>query len=90
MMGGRAAVLAWLALFFLLGLGVWNFQAGHLMLIGYFAASAILYTLYALLRRCPACRMPVLLKPVRCLGIELYVWTFVVLRNCRHCGEPLG
>lgn len=88
-MGSRAAVLAWLAVFFLLGLGVWNFQAGHLMLIGYLAASAILYVLYAFFRRCPWCRMPLLLKPVRCLGLEIYLWTLSVPRTCRHCGKPV-
>jgi hypothetical protein len=88
-MGGVLAILAWLAVFFLLGLGVWSFQAGHLMLIGYLAASAILYALYAFFRRCPWCRMPLLLKPVKCLGIELYLWTFTVPRTCRHCGKPI-
>ncbi len=88
-MRGRAVVAAWMAVFFLLGLGVWEFQAGHLMLIGYLAASAVVYTFYALYRRCPWCRMPVLLKPVRCLGIEFYLWTITAPDICRHCGKPL-
>ena len=88
-MRGGAVLIIWLAVFFLLGLGVWNFQAGHLMLIGYFAVSAVLYLFYAFLRRCPWCRMPLLLKPVRCLGIEIYLWTFTIPPHCRHCGEPV-
>ncbi len=88
-MGSRAVVAAWLAVFFLLGMGVWEFQAGELILIGYLAASALAYAAYALYRRCPGCRMPVLLRPVRCLGIEFYLWTLSPPRSCRHCGKPL-
>ena len=85
----RLVIGAWLLGFLLLGFGVWEFQAGQLMLIGYLGISALLYTFYALYRRCPWCRMPVLLKPVRCLGIEFFLWTFTEPSSCRHCGKPL-
>ncbi len=79
----------WAGMFFLLGFGVWSFQAGELMLIVYLILSAIAYALYAFLVRCPHCGMPVLLAPVRILGMDLYSWSVLVPEHCRHCGKPL-
>jgi hypothetical protein len=75
----------WLALFFLLGSGVWSFQAGELMILAYLIVSVIVYVLYAFLARCPACRMPLLLRPLKIFGIELYVWSLLTPERCRHC-----
>jgi hypothetical protein len=83
------ALAAWFAGFLLLGYGVWSFQAGALMVIGYVAASVILYAIYAWFVRCPKCRMPVLLRPRKLLGMELYTWSLLAPRECRHCGEKL-
>ena len=85
----RIVLAAWFAGFLLLGSGVWSFQAGELMVIGYLAASIIIYLIYALAVRCPKCRMPVLLRPRKFLGIELYTWSLLAPRACRHCGEHL-
>lgn len=81
---------AWAALFFLLGAGVWSFQGGELMLLAYLIVSVIAYVLYAFLVRCPHCRMPVLLVPVRFLGMDLYRWSVFLPEHCRHCGTSLG
>jgi len=85
----RLVLAAWFAGFLLLGWGVWSFQAGSLMVIGYLAAGVILYIIYAWAARCPKCQMPVLLRPRKVLGMELYTWSLLVPRACRHCGEPL-
>ena len=80
----------WLAAFFLLGLAVWNFQAGHLMMLLFIFLSGIIYGLLAFLARCPRCKAPVLLRPVRVFGMELYLWSIVMPQQCRHCGEALS
>jgi len=80
---------AWVAVFFLLGLGVWSFQGGELMLIAYLILSAIVYGLCAFLIRCPDCRMPFLLVPIRFIGMDLYRWSILLPRRCRHCGKQL-
>jgi hypothetical protein len=80
---------AWYAGFLLLGYAVWSLQAGSLMVIGYVAASVVLYVIRALFTRCPNCRMPVLLRPQKVLGMELYTWSLFAPSACRHCGEPL-
>jgi len=85
----KAILVAWFIIFFLLGSGVWGFQAGHLMVIGFFMASLMFYILAAFIMRCPKCRMPVLLKPFRFLGMELFAWSILTPAQCRHCGEPL-
>jgi hypothetical protein len=82
-------VLAWLGGFFLVGSGVWNFQAGHLMILIYAAVSMLMYMSYAFLARCPQCREPVLLRPLKVLGMELYTWSILRPTNCRHCGALL-
>ncbi len=82
-------LLAWLAGFFLVGFGVWKFQAGHLMILIYLGVSMIIYMLYAFFARCPQCRKPILLRPRRIFGIEIYTWSIVAPLNCRHCGELL-
>jgi len=79
----------WFIVFLLLGFGVWEFQAGHLMIIGFFMASLVGYILAAFLMRCPKCRMPVLLRPWKFLGMELFTWSIVTPTHCRHCGEEL-
>jgi hypothetical protein len=82
-------VMVWLALFFLLGFGAWNFQAGQLMLIIYLIVSFLAYGSYAFYARCPHCAMPVLLKPVKLFGMEIFMWSIITPERCRHCGEPL-
>lgn len=79
----------WTAGFFLAGYGVWSFQGGELMLILYLAGGMIAYLVAAFGMRCPHCRMPVLLRPRTFLGIELFAWTVLPPKACRHCGEPL-
>jgi multisubunit Na+/H+ antiporter MnhE subunit len=83
-------LIVWLIAFFLIGSGVWSFQAGELMLIGFLMASLVVYILAAFLLRCPKCRMPVLLRPRKFLGMELFTWSILTPSKCRHCGEPLG
>jgi len=85
----KIVVIAWLLLFFLLGSGVWSFQGGHLMIVAYFILSFVLYVFYAFLARCPQCRMPVLLRPVKLFGMELYRWSLIAPERCSHCGEAL-
>ena len=85
----KVVLAIWLALFFLLGFGVWNFQAGHLMIVAYLILSVILYGCYAFLARCPQCGMPILLRPMKILGMEFYAWSILAPERCRHCGETL-
>lgn len=80
---------AWLSLFFLLGFGVWSFQAGHLMVLVYCILSAIVYTVYAFIARCRGCGRPILLKPVKIGSIEIYGWSILAPDICRHCGAKL-
>jgi len=80
------AVLVWLAGLFLVGFGVWNFQGGQLMILIYLVAGMIIYMLYAFMVRCPKCRYPILLRPHRIFGMEIYTWSIAVPVNCRHCG----
>ena len=80
----------WFIVFLLFGSGVWGFQAGNLMVMGFFMASLAGYILAAFLMRCPKCRMPVLLRPRKFLGMELFTWSILTPTHCRHCGEPLG
>jgi hypothetical protein len=84
-----AVLLVWATVFFLLGFGVWNFQGGELMLIAYLVLSVIVYVLYAFLARCPHCRKPLLLAPVRILGMHLYRWSILLPESCRHCGRKI-
>ena len=81
----KIIMVAWLALFILLGSGVWNFQGGELMILAYLILSIVVYLLYAFLARCPACRMPLLLRPLTVFGMELYVWSLLTPERCRHC-----
>jgi len=81
----KIILIAWLALFIFLGSGVWSFQGGELMILAYLIVSVIVYVLYAFLARCPACRMPLLLRPLRIFGMELYVWSLLTPDRCRHC-----
>ncbi len=83
-------LLAWLAVFLLLGFSVWSFQAGHLMVVVFLFLSAGMYALYAFLARCPHCRLPILLRPVRALGIAYYIWSIMMPARCRHCGTILS
>jgi len=82
-------LLAWLTGFFLMGFGVWGFQAGHLMVMGYLLAGVVLYIFAAFMNRCPKCRMPLLLKPMKLLGMDLYRWTLLTPGRCGHCGETV-
>ena len=85
----QLAVSVWTIVFLLIGFGVWEFQAGHLMVLIFFGLSVVVYLLYAFLARCPRCRMPVLLRPRKVLGVEIYTWSCAAPEKCRHCGEPL-
>jgi hypothetical protein len=85
----KVILIVWFMVFLLLGSGVWGFQAGHLMVIGFFMASLVCYILAAFLMRCPKCRLPVLLRPRKFLGMELFTWSILTPTHCRHCGEPL-
>ncbi len=82
--------MVWLASFFFLGYEVWGFQAGHLMIVVYLVVSTLVYSIYAFTARCPQCRMPILLKPVRLCGIRFYLWSLTAPERCRHCGEVLS
>jgi hypothetical protein len=88
---GRSIIVltAWGTIFFLLGFSVWSFQGGELMLIAYLIVSVIVYVMYAFLVRCPHCRKPVLLAPVRILGMNLYRWSILLPESCRHCGRKI-
>ena len=85
----QLAWTAWTVVFLLLGFGVWEFLAGQLMLLVFIGLSMVVYVLYAFLARCPRCRMPVLLRPRKVLGIEFYTWSCVAPDACRHCGAEL-
>lgn len=85
----QLALGIWTLVFLLIGFGVWEFQAGHLMVLVFFGLSMVVYLLYAFFARCPRCRMPVLLRPWKVFGIELYTWSCTAPASCRHCGEPL-
>jgi len=85
----RIVLLAWLTGFFLMGFGVWGFQAGHLMVMAYLLAAVVLYIFAAFMNRCPKCRMPLLLKPMKLLGMDLYRWALLTPGQCGHCGEVL-
>lgn len=82
--------MVWVALFFLLGYGAWDFQGGHLMIVAYFILSIIVYIFYAFLARCPSCRVPILLRPVKIFGMEIYLWSILPPAHCRHCGGSLS
>ena len=77
---------AWLAAYFLFGFGVWSFQAGHLFVLLFLAASVLVYMLYGLSARCPKCSMPVLVRRIRLFGMELYLWSILTPERCRNCG----
>jgi len=85
----RIVLFVWITGFFLMGFGVWGFQAGHLMVVGYVLAGVVVYILAAFINRCPKCRMPVLLKPMNVFGMDLYRWTLLAPERCGHCGEVL-
>ncbi len=82
-------MIAWLAAFFLLGFVVWELQAGHLMIFIFLALSMLAYGIYAFTARCARCRMPILLRPVRLFGMEIYRWSLLVPERCHHCGKLL-
>jgi predicted ferric reductase len=86
----RIVLFVWLMGFFLMGFGVWGFQAGHLMVIVYLLAGVALYCIAVFVNRCPKCRMPLLLKPVKLLGMDLYRWALLTPKRCAHCGEILA
>jgi hypothetical protein len=85
----KAVLMIWLALFLLLGFGVWSFQAGELMLLLFLVITVLAYGLYAFTARCRECRMPLLLRPARMLGMDIYLWSLVTPERCRHCGKPI-
>ncbi len=86
----KIVLIAWIALFFLLGFGAWAFQGGELMIIVFLLLSVIAYVTYAFRARCTQCNMPLLLRPVNILGMELFVWSMVTPETCRHCGAGVG
>ncbi len=81
--------MAWLAVFFLMGFGVWSLQGGHLMIIIYLVLGALVYGVYAFRVRCRRCGVPILLRPVSLCGIRFYLWSLAAPEYCRHCGERL-
>ncbi len=85
----KIILIIWIGLFFVLGSGVWNFMGAELMLIIYLAVGILAYVSYAFLSRCRQCRMPLLLRPVKILGVEFFLWSIITPRKCRHCGEPV-
>ena len=82
-------LVTWLAAFMLLGFFGWTLQAGHLMLVLFLALSCMLYVLAAFFIRCPRCRTPVLLRPVKFFVLDIYLWSIVMPRKCRRCGTVL-
>jgi hypothetical protein len=60
------------------------------MVMGYLLAGVVIYIFAAFINRCPKCRMPLLLNPMKRLGMDLYQWSFLTPERCRHCGEMLG
>lgn len=86
----KIVLIAWVALFFLLGFGAWSFQGGELMILAFLILSVIVYVTYAFRARCTKCKMPLLLRPVTILGMELFVWSLVTPEICRHCGAGIG
>jgi len=72
-----------------MGFGVWDLQAGHLMVMGYVLVSVVIYMFAAFMYRCPKCTMPLLLKPVKFLGMDLYRWALLTPERCGHCGETM-
>ncbi len=81
----RLILLIWLFLFFLLGIGVWHFQAGHLMLVMFLTITVFVYGVYAFSVKCPVCGRLIMLKPLRMLGLTIYMWTLLIPARCRHC-----
>ncbi len=55
------------------------------MVLAYLALSVIAYGAYAFLARCPSCRMPLLLRPRRLFGVEIFTWSLMTPERCRHC-----
>ncbi len=82
-------LLAWLILFFLLGMEVWSLLAGHLMVVSFLLLGVVLYGLMAWLIRCPRCNAPVLRRPARIGRMEIFLWSIVMPGRCRECGTPL-
>lgn len=39
--------------------------------------------------RCPKCKKSALNNPITVFGVEMYIWTSWIPKNCTHCGEPL-
>ncbi len=85
----KLVLVAWLALFFIMGSAVWSFQGGELMLLLFLIVSVVAYVVFAFAARCKQCRMPLLLRPVKVLGMDLFVWSLLTPEKCRHCGEAI-
>ena len=85
----RAVLAVWSAVFLLFGLSVWDLMAGHLMIGIFLGMSLAVYLFAAFTIRCPACRMPVLLKPRKFLGASIYTWRCLIPEKCAHCGKAL-
>ena len=81
-------MVAWLGAFILLGLSVWNFQAGHLFVFLFLAASMAAY-IYALFASCPECGKLIMARPVKLFGLDVYLWMLLTPERCRHCGKLL-
>jgi hypothetical protein len=83
-------LISWIASFFLVGIGVWSFQAGHLFLFLFLMASALVYGFYAFFARCPDCGMPLLIKRMRIFGMDVYRWMLLTPERCGHCGTIIN
>ncbi len=84
------ALGVWSFVFLLTGFGVWEFQGGELMLLAFLGLSMVVFLLYTFFARCPRCRTPVLLRPRKVLGAQIYTWSCAAPEACRQCGAELG
>jgi hypothetical protein len=82
-------LILWFMIFCVIGFGAGDLRSGHLILIGYLFLSIVTYTVYAFIAKCRACGMPVLLRPLKLLGMDLYLWSLLTPKRCRHCDADL-
>ncbi|MDA8098825.1 MAG: hypothetical protein M0042_04300 [Nitrospiraceae bacterium] len=78
----------WIAVFLIIGSGLWDLFGGSLALLLFLGASVVVYILYAFFARCPQCGTPVLLRTWRIGRMEIYGWSCMAPERCRKCGKP--
>lgn len=64
------------------------FQYSEWFLIPLFL-TLVLLGLGSLSLRCPKCDKLALNNPITVFGVEMYIWTSWIPKNCTRCGEPL-